>query len=201
MELCFELDPTRANTAFELKLTDLVMRQSKVKIVAWDWLSPFGLDLLNPWSIFTRGPKGIPRDNDVDVTALVSIQAVWLAGQKVHVEEIAAADLPSGSEARGIGRRIFLSSQPAAVPATDLERAPSPPQHLRESLPQRSSHQTGPREMGNGELHRHDPRHRRRRVRRAGAGARVTTRGSAAGTDRFYLWRPAVTPGVARVAG
>jgi len=66
----------------------ITLRQSKAKVVAWDWLSPFGLDLLNPWSIIARGPTGIPRDDDVDV--LVSIQAVWIDKQQnVHVAEIA----------------------------------------------------------------------------------------------------------------
>ncbi len=45
---------------------------TKAKLIGFDLLSPFGVDLLNPWEILSdplsgEGFKGIPADNDLDI--------------------------------------------------------------------------------------------------------------------------------------
>ena len=79
MSVCAIALPGRSDDFFYLFPVSYQMRYSKAKLVAFDLLSPFGVDLLNPWEIVTQTLAGDgldlpPMDNDVDLTLAVSFE-------------------------------------------------------------------------------------------------------------------------------
>lgn len=96
MEMCFYLQPTLDEKAFQLKPISVLIRKSKAKLIAFDWLSPFNIDLLTPRTIFSKSKGGLkfPKDNDLDLTVQVNLQAIWVdKGQKGHSVDIPAKPL------------------------------------------------------------------------------------------------------------
>lgn len=77
ISICAIALPTPNDQFFYLAPVAYSMRYSKAKLIAFDMLSPFGVDILNPWEIITdpltgAGPTLPPADNDIDVTAAVT---------------------------------------------------------------------------------------------------------------------------------
>ncbi|MCI5134899.1 MAG: hypothetical protein D3920_07440 [Candidatus Electrothrix sp. AW2] len=100
MELSFDIEQTVDGTAFQIKPREITIAQSKAKVTAFDITRPFGFDLLAPWTIFkinSVDELSPARPNEVDVTAEISVTAVWVAGTKGHSELLASRKFNFGS--------------------------------------------------------------------------------------------------------
>ncbi|MEQ8230695.1 MAG: hypothetical protein RLW61_10830 [Gammaproteobacteria bacterium] len=78
---------------FYLEPFGLEFNYSKVKVVALDWLSPFGIDLLNPWEILTdrfsdSRKTGMSNDHDIDLTLEVSFDNLVYSSSSKKVETV-----------------------------------------------------------------------------------------------------------------
>lgn len=92
MEFCALVVPTLDKTAFRIFPAYLQVHRAKAKLIGFDWLAPFGFDLLAPWTIFQN--KLRLTDNDVDVTIDLDIHGVWVdKEQKAHNESLAKQQL------------------------------------------------------------------------------------------------------------
>lgn len=92
MELCLQVYPTLDKTAFEIKPVSVVVRKAKAKLIAFDWFSPFGFDLLAPWTAL-KGDWSTLYDNDVDLRVQFTLTAVWVdEKQKGHSEVVATSE-------------------------------------------------------------------------------------------------------------
>lgn len=126
MNLVFSIEETIDGTAFQIKPKNIAMSHSKAKIAAFDITRPFGFDILAPWTIFqSMQTKSLSpaRPKEVDVTAEVSITAVWLDRQQNgHSEVIATRKFNLGSISLD-GKRYPLIASPQlfpAIPRSDL---------------------------------------------------------------------------------
>ncbi|MCI5117569.1 MAG: hypothetical protein D3913_06340 [Candidatus Electrothrix sp. LOE1_4_5] len=101
MELSFDIEQTVDGTAFQIKPREITIAQSKAKITAFDITRPFGFDLLAPWTIFkinSVDELSPARPNEVDVTAEISVTAVWVdKSNKGHSELLASRKFNFGS--------------------------------------------------------------------------------------------------------
>lgn len=100
MELSFDIEQTVDGTAFQIKPREITIAQSKAKVTAFDITRPFGFDLLAPWTIFkinSVDELSPARPNEVDVTAEISVTAVWVAGTKGYSELLASRKFKFGS--------------------------------------------------------------------------------------------------------
>lgn len=93
MELCLKVEPTLDNTAFQIKPIHIVIRKAKAKLIAFDWLSPLGFDLLAPWTIFKNDWSTL-FDNDVDLKVQFTLYGVWVdEKQKGHTDLLASQEI------------------------------------------------------------------------------------------------------------
>lgn len=82
MRFCAAIEAIDKNEKFfALRPYGIDFHNSKAKVIAFDMLSPFGFDLLNPWELITDwfgdGPK-FPADNTVDLVVKVEFQNLIL---------------------------------------------------------------------------------------------------------------------------
>lgn len=119
MELSFDIEQTVDGTAFQIKPRNITLTQSKAKITAFDITRPFGFDLLAPWTIFkinSLDELSPARPNEVDVTAEISVTAVWVAETKGHSELLASRKFNFGS--------IPLDGEPQSLALDGLDVSP-----------------------------------------------------------------------------
>ncbi len=94
MELSFGIKPTIDGTAFQIIPRTILMKQSKAKITAFDISKPFGFDILAPWTIFklnSLNELSPLRPNKVDITAEVSVTAVWIDKNRKSYSQLIAS--------------------------------------------------------------------------------------------------------------
>ncbi|WP_339133890.1 MAG: hypothetical protein WGN25_13955 [Candidatus Electrothrix sp. GW3-4] len=120
MSLVFTIEETIDGTAFQIRPKNIAMTHAKAKVAAFDISRPFGFDLLAPWTVMqTMQTRSLSpaRPKKVDVTAEVSITAVWLDRQQQgHSEVIATRKFNFGSIPLD-GQRYAMTSSPQLFPA------------------------------------------------------------------------------------
>lgn len=94
MGLSIDIEDTIDGTAFQIVPKSITINQSKAKIAAFDISRPFGFDILAPWTVFkvNNFTELSPlRPNKVDVTAEISITAVWIDSKQEGYSELIAS--------------------------------------------------------------------------------------------------------------
>lgn len=131
MELIFDIKPTLDGTAFQIKPRTITMKQSKAKITAFDISKPFGFDILAPWTIFkvnSLDELSPLRPNTLDVTAEISITAVWIDQRnEIRSELIASRKMKFSNIALGDDQRPLPDTAQLfpAIPRSKLDGNPS----------------------------------------------------------------------------
>ena len=120
MELAFDIEQTIDGTAFQIKPRNITLTQSKAKVTAFDITRPFGFDILAPWTIFkinSVDELSPARPNEVDVTAEISVTAIWVDKKNEgHSKLIASRKFKFGSIALN-GKLHQLGASPQLFPA------------------------------------------------------------------------------------
>lgn len=94
MSICAIVLPGRSDGFFYVVPVSYQMRYSKAKLIGFDWMSPFGVDVLNPWEIVTnpltgKGFSGLPADSDLDMEIAIGFKYLhYLANGEVTSTEV-----------------------------------------------------------------------------------------------------------------
>ena len=86
MTICAIALPNTTDQFFQIIPISYQMTYSKAKLIGFNMLSPFGVDILNPWEIITdpltgKGYDKIPSDTDLDLTMAVSFEYLHYTGE------------------------------------------------------------------------------------------------------------------------
>ena len=85
MSICAIVLPGRSDGFFYVVPVSYQMQYSKAKLIGFDLMSPFGVDVLNPWEIVTnpltgKGYSGLPADTDLDMEIAVGFRYLHYLG-------------------------------------------------------------------------------------------------------------------------
>ncbi|MEQ8226814.1 MAG: hypothetical protein RIA64_01920 [Rhodospirillales bacterium] len=99
MSYCLRIDPVAGSDGklFQVAPIALDFHYSKAKVVAFDLLSPFGVDVLNPWEVVTNLFKDdgvrLINDDDVDLTLSLKVDNLRLNTKNNTIETTNLAKL------------------------------------------------------------------------------------------------------------
>ncbi|MEE9330497.1 MAG: hypothetical protein V3V30_10200 [Parvularculaceae bacterium] len=105
MTICAIALPNTTDQFFQIIPISYQMTYSKAKLIGFNMLSPFGVDILNPWEIITdpltgKGYDKIPSDTDLDLTMAVSFEYLHYTGE--NDELVTTAVSPNTFDVKGL---------------------------------------------------------------------------------------------------
>jgi hypothetical protein len=88
MTFCAAVRPTADEQFFQIIPVAYSLPYSKAKLIAFDFLSPFGIDILNPWKAVSDGVRSIPMDDDLDLTISATLSGLWYEDKLAKVSQL-----------------------------------------------------------------------------------------------------------------